>query len=154
VELRTYTSLWQVERRLYRIDDFTLPGAPTYKQIGIFVGFTVPWVVLMSVLHVPFSPPWNAIWVIPPFAITWAANKPLVESKTLWQLGYSQLRFLLQSRRYARLARYEQPDLIDTGALIWNRGSTPARELPVPEMQTGGTGHRAENKKEAPIAAA
>lgn len=119
MELRTYTSLWQVERRIYRLYDINLPYAISIKQILVFVGFTIPWLLLLNLVRIPFAAPWHALYIIPPIAVTYFASKTVAESKTLGQLLVSQGRYLTQSRKYARLYPYQQPDVIDVATTVW-----------------------------------
>lgn len=119
MELRTYTSLWQVERRIYRLYDINLPYAVSVKQILVFLGFTIPWLLLLNLVKVPFAAPWHAVYIIPPIAVTFFASKTVAESKTLAQLLYSQGRFFTQARKYARLYPYQQPDVIDVATTVW-----------------------------------
>lgn len=109
MELRTYTALWKMERRLYRIDDLHLPGAPTFRMIGVFVAFAIPWLTVMAFLGVPFSPPWNVLWIGPPILVPWLANRPLAENKTGLQLATSHGKYLLQPRTLSRLRGTRPP---------------------------------------------
>lgn len=34
--VRAYDDLWKVEKRLYRVEDIEVPGAPLYSQIAFF----------------------------------------------------------------------------------------------------------------------
>ena len=123
MELRTYTSLWQIERRLYRIDDVTLPGAPTYRQIGIFMVSAVAWVGLMILFRVPFSNPWPALWIMPPIAIAYFANRPIAENKTGIQLLTSNLKYVAQSPVYTGLRSGSRERLVHLHGLIWRKGA-------------------------------
>ena len=119
MELHTYTALWKLERRLYRIDDFHLPGAPTFRMIGVFLAFTIPWLFLMSTLGVPFSPPWNVLWIAPPILITYGANRPLMENKTGLQLAISHGKYLAQPRLMSRLRSVAAPQQVNVSAATY-----------------------------------
>lgn len=103
MELRTYTGLWKVERRLYKFYDINLPYPVSIRQIGLFIGFTIPWVFLMNILHVPFATPWHVVWLAPPALFSWYSNRPVAEGKTLIEYGASQIGFLLRPRYYASM---------------------------------------------------
>lgn len=130
MELKTYTNLWQVERRIYRIYDLNLPYAVSLKQLGFFLAFTVPWVTLLVLLQVPFATPWHLLWVLPPIGVAYVANRPLIENKSILQLVGSQAQYLAQSRQYTRLSPWTEPDIVDVGAVVWHDGPAPTRSLP------------------------
>jgi hypothetical protein len=104
MQLRTYTGLWGVEKRLYKIYDISLPYPVSLKQLGIFLVTAVAWWLLLGFVSLPFAAPWHAVWIVPPFAFTWLANQPVAEGKTLTDFLYSNSKFYLQSRNYADLA--------------------------------------------------
>lgn len=104
MELRTYTGLWNVEKRLYKFYDISLPYPVSVKQIGILIGAAIPWLFLMSTLGVPFAPPFGHIlWLAPPVALAWWGNKPVAEGKNLPDYIQSQLSYYLGHRNYTAL---------------------------------------------------
>ena len=105
MKLRTYTGLWQVEKRIYKFYDINLPYPVTIKQLGLFFGSLIPWILLMALIGVPFAPPFgHVIWLAPPIFIAWFANQPVAEGKNLVEYVTSQVSFLLGQRTYASLA--------------------------------------------------
>jgi hypothetical protein len=137
MELRTYTHLWHVERRLYKLYDFTLPMPVSVRQLGIVIGSGVPWFILMKILHVPFAPPFgHMIWLAPPAILAWYANKPVAEGKRLFELLRSRVRFLGQARRYARLSPTSaKPVTVHARVHVWR--STTAPQEPSHEPPQG-----------------
>lgn len=126
MELRTYTGLWRVEKRLYKFYDINLPYSISLKQIGIFAAVTVPWLVLMTLLQVPFSAPWNVLWIAPPFLITWVANKPVAEGKTLLEFGFAQIGYVTRPRTYAALSpSSSKPAQHWVHGTSWKHGDEP-----------------------------
>lgn len=104
MQLRTYTGLWKVEKRLYKFYDINLPYPVSVKQIGILMVTAVPWLGLMGILGVPFAPPFgHLIWLAPPVIITWFANRPIAEGKTAFEYAWSQLGYVLRPRVWADL---------------------------------------------------
>jgi hypothetical protein len=101
MQLRTYTGLWGVEKRLYKIYDISLPYPVSLKQLGIFLVSAVVWWLLLSLFGVPFAAPWHAIWLVPPFVFAWLANQPVAEGKTLTDFLLSNIKFYMKSRTYA-----------------------------------------------------
>lgn len=112
LELRTHTRMWQVEKKLYKIYDFTLPMPISLRLAGIAVMTFIPWAILMNALGVPFGPPFGHIlWLFPPGILTWAMNKPLVEGRKLHEVGTAQVRFYAtQAPAYADLVPDKAPD--------------------------------------------
>ncbi len=105
MKLRTYTGLWQVEKRIYKFYDINLPYPVTVKQIGLFFGSLIPWMILMAVIGVPFAPPFgHVIWLAPPIGIAWFANQPVAEGKNLVEYAASQVLYFLGHRLYAALS--------------------------------------------------
>lgn len=103
LELRTHTSLWRIERKMYKLYDFTLPVPISTRQLGIVFGVGLPWIFILKVLHVPFAAPWHVLWIAPPCLLAWYANKPVAEGKRLGELISSTLRYWVQPRRFLRL---------------------------------------------------
>lgn len=125
MEMRTYTSLWGIEKRLYRFYDMNLPYPVSIKQIGALFGFGGPWLLLMSVLGIPFAPPFgHLIWLAPPIIFVWYFNKPVAEGKKLFDFLYSQMRYFLGPRNYADLTPYsasEEGAESSVSSRIWRR---------------------------------
>lgn len=125
MELKTYTNLWNVEKRLYKFYDINLPYPVSVKQVGIFIGTVIPWIFLMNILSIPFSPPWNAVWILPPFAIAWYANKPVAEGKTLIDFIGSQIVFFFSPRKYSDLKpeieKTKPDETIQLSSKVWRR---------------------------------
>ena len=48
MELPTYTGIWRIEKRLYKLYDFRLPMPLPVGQIAVFVAITVPYVLLLT----------------------------------------------------------------------------------------------------------
>ena len=55
-KIRSYTSIWSVEKVLYSINDFKLPFPITFTQMAWFV-VSVFAVILLGNLHAPTSSP-------------------------------------------------------------------------------------------------
>lgn len=120
MELRTYTTLWKLERKLYRINDLALPVAISYKQLGILAAFAVPWSGIILLLHLPLPGSWTfALWLMPIIFVAMFANKPIIENKTGLELLVSGSRFLVQSKTYARMRPFSQADLVVVRGEVW-----------------------------------
>lgn len=123
MQARTYTSLWRVERRIYRIYDVSLPYAVSIRQLAVFAGIVAIWIPIMILLGVPPTTWWGAVlWLTPPFGAAYLANRPIIENKTFSELLASELRYQLTPKRSSRLQPW--PDTKDTqhlSATLWRR---------------------------------
>nr|WP_237683703.1 TcpE family conjugal transfer membrane protein [Nocardiopsis sinuspersici] len=120
----TYTNIWRIEKRLYKLYDFRLPMPLPVGTFGVALGVFALWVVLLSVLNAPFvfGNGWHLVlWVVPPGVITVLATRPVVEGKRLTELLISQARFLTESRVYNRLAPEYEPSEARVSVRVWHR---------------------------------
>lgn len=107
MEIKNYTSFWNLEKKIYSFYDVQLPMPLSLRVLGVFVVVSVPWALLMWVLHVPITPPWFLIWLAPPIAVAWLCSRPVLEGKNLLEYLGSWFTYLRQNRKYKRL----EPDL-------------------------------------------
>jgi len=121
VDLPTYTNIWRIEKRLYKLYDFRLPAPLPITWIGVFVGITVPYVFFLIAVGLPFNH--NLVWlyVLPPGVLTWLTTRPVIESKRLPELVSSQLRYVSEPRTWCRLAPFAEKDEITVSARVWHR---------------------------------
>lgn len=112
MDLPTYTSIWRIEKRLYKLYDFRLPMPLPIGQLTVFVAITVPYVLLLTMLGLPFSHSLIWLYVLPPGVLTWLATRPVLESKRLPELIGSQLRYLAEPRIWCRMAPQSEHDVI------------------------------------------
>lgn len=137
MQLRTHTSLWRVEKRLYKIHDITLPVPVSIRQIGIVLAVGVPWIVVMRLLRVPFAPPFgHLVWIAPPVLVAWWAGKPVAEGKRLGELLASQLRYLTQARHYAGLRPMRIGQTVLVRSEVWQPGAAHPWAPPKDELET------------------
>lgn len=125
MDLPTYTNIWRIEKRLYKLYDLRLPMPLPIVWIGVFVGVFVPWSLLLLLLHVPVAMPWHVLFLVPPGIVTWLATRPVIEGKRLTELLESQLRYLGEPRAWYRLAPRSEPESITFSGRVWR--ATPAK---------------------------
>jgi hypothetical protein len=127
VDLPTYTNIWRIEKRLYKLYDFRLPAPLPITWIGVFVGITVPYVVFLIAVGLPFNH--NLVWlyVLPPGVLTWLTTRPVIESKRLPELVSSQLRYVAEPRTWCRMAPFAEKDEILVTARVWHSQPPKAR---------------------------
>ena len=127
MDLPTYTNIWRIEKRLYKLYDFRLPAPLPITWIGVFVGITVPYIFFLVVIGLPFNH--NLVWlyVLPPGVLTWLTTRPVIESKRLPELVSSQLRYVSEPRTWVRLAPLTEKDEILVSVRVWHRHPPRAR---------------------------
>src|SRR5262245_38587785 len=119
VDLPTYTSIWRIEKRLYKLYDFRLPMPLPIGQVAVFAAIAVPYVVLLTVLGLPFNHTLIWLYVLPPGLATWLVTRPGLESKRLPELIKSQLRYLAEPRVLCRMAPLAERDVVLVTARVW-----------------------------------
>ena len=127
MDLPTYTNIWRIEKRLYKLYDFRLPAPLPITWIGVFAGITVPYVVFLIAVGLPFNH--NLVWlyVLPPGVLTWLTTRPVIESKRLPELVSSQLRYVAEPRTWCRMAPFAEKDEILVTARVWHSHPPKAR---------------------------
>ncbi|MGW0195873.1 TcpE family conjugal transfer membrane protein [Nonomuraea sp. NPDC003201] len=125
MDLPTYTNIWRIEKRLYKLYDLRLPMPLPIVWIGVFVGVFVPWSLLLVLVGVPVEMPWHVLYLVPPGIVTWLSTRPVIEGKRLTELLESQLRYLGQPKAWYRLAPMSEAETITFSGRVWR--TTPAR---------------------------
>ena len=118
--LPTYTSIWRIERRLYKIYDWVLPMPISIPQLVVFLVTLVLWAIVLDAFHVPVQPNTGWLYLVPPGFAAWAAERPLVEEKRPHELAGSQIRYLFEPRTLHRLAERRQPQRMHVSGAIWS----------------------------------
>ncbi len=121
MDLPTYTSIWRIEKRLYKLYDFRLPMPVPVGQIAVFAAITVPYVILLTILGLPFNHTLFWLYVLPPGVITWLATRPVLESKRLPELIISQVRYLGEPGIWCRMAPLAEKDDVVVIGKVWRR---------------------------------
>ncbi|MEV0148482.1 conjugal transfer protein, partial [Nonomuraea sp. NPDC050733] len=127
MDLPTYTNIWRIEKRLYKLYDLRLPMPLPIVWIGVFVGVFVPWSLLLVLVGVPVAMPWHVLFLVPPGIVTWLSTRPVIEGKRLTELLESQLRYLGQPRAWYRLAPMSEPEAITFSGRVWHTAPVPVR---------------------------
>jgi MinD-like ATPase involved in chromosome partitioning or flagellar assembly len=134
VELPTYTSIWRIEKRLYKLYDFRLPMPLPVGQIAVFTAVTVPYVVLLTLFGLPFSHSLFWLYVLPPGLLTWLATRPVLESKRLPELLTSQARYLGEPSTWCRMAPLSEKDQVVVFGRVWRQVSAATAEVAQAEI--------------------
>ena len=134
MDLPTYTNIWRIEKRLYKLYDFRLPMPLPINWIAVFAGITVPYIVLLIAIGLPFNHTLVWLYVLPPGLLTWLTTRPVIESKRLPELVESQVRYLTEPRVWIRLTPLSEKNQVVVTARVWHgrpKRHAPARR-PVP----------------------
>jgi len=165
VELPTYTNIWKIEKRLYKLYDFRLPMPLPVGQVVAFLAIAVPYTLILTTAGMPFSHTWLWLYILPPGVLAWLVTRPVLEGKRLPELLVSQLRYLTEPRTWCRLAPLTEKDDITVTARLWRlpAAATPAvdsaavrtRQAPktVPAPQVPEAAPEAASDPKAPEAA-
>ena len=142
MELPTYTSIWRIEKRLYKLYDFRLPMPLPVGQIAVFTAITVPYVILLTLFGLPFNHNLFWLYVLPPGVLTWLATRPVLESKRLPELIISQVRYIGEPSAWSRMTPHVEKDEIVVVGQVWRRSRPQPATAPaigpaaVPAVQT------------------
>jgi TcpE family len=127
VDLPTYTSIWRIEKRLYKLYDFRLPMPLPIGQVTVFVAIAVPYVVLLTMVGVPFNHTLIWLYILPPGATTWLVTRPVLEGKRLPELVRSQLRYLAEPAILCRMVPLAERDVVLVTGKVWRPRTARSR---------------------------
>lgn len=131
MDLPTYTNIWRIEKRLYKLYDFRLPQPLPVVTLGVFLGVFFGWILLLNLVGFPWRTPFHVVWLVPPGIITFLATRPVIEGKRLTELLISQGRFLAEARVYTRMSPEREPSRVTLTVRVWHRDPA-AGPLPTP----------------------
>ena len=126
MDLPTYTNIWRIEKRLYKLYDFRLPMPLPINWIAVFAGITIPYIILLIAIGLPFNHSLVWLYVLPPGVLTWLTTRPVIENKRLPELVESQARYLMEPRTWVRLTPLSEKDQTVLTARVW-RSRPPRR---------------------------
>ena len=126
MDLPTYTNIWRIEKRLYKLYDFRLPMPLPINWIAVFAGITIPYIILLIAVGLPFNHSLVWLYVLPPGVLTWLTTRPVIENKRLPELVESQARYLTEPRTWVRLVPLSEKDQMILTARVW-RSRPPRR---------------------------
>jgi MinD-like ATPase involved in chromosome partitioning or flagellar assembly len=135
VDLPTYTNIWRIEKRLYKLYDLRLPMPLPLGQIAAFVGITVPYVLFLTLIGIPFSHNLFWLYVLPPGVLTWLVTRPVLENKKLPELLVSQVRYLGEPKIWCRMAPATEKDEIVVVGQVWHACRQPAAQAAAVEIR-------------------
>lgn len=99
MEIKTYTNIWNEEKKLYSIYEWQLPTPVGFRQIGLFFIGGIIWIPLMFFLGTPIDSSIGfIIWFGPPVALAILGNRPIFEDKTLIQYVQSNIGHMMEPK--------------------------------------------------------
>src|SRR5258708_7609771 len=108
-------------------------------QIAAFAGITVPYVLILTLIGIPFNHNLFWLYVLPPGVLTWLVTRPVLENKKLPELLVSQVRYLGEPNVWCRMAPSAEKDEIVVVGRVWHASRRPVPQAaaefrqPVPE---------------------
>jgi hypothetical protein len=117
--LPTYTSIWKIERRLYKLYDWVLPTPISIAQTAVFVSTLVLWGMFLQALGIPAQANTGWLFLLPPGFAAWASGRPLIEEKRPHELVVSQVRYVLEPRQLARLTERREAERVRFFGTMW-----------------------------------
>jgi hypothetical protein len=139
VDLPTYTNIWRIEKRLYKLYDFRLPMPLPINWIAVFAAITVPYIILLIAIGLPFNHTLVWLYVLPPGLLTWLTTRPVIENKRLPELVESQARYLTEPRVWTRLTPLNEKDQMVVTARVWHARQAPQRRKAATARAAAGT---------------
>jgi hypothetical protein len=130
VDLPTYTNIWRIEKRLYKLYDFRLPAPLPINWIAVFTGITVPYILILIAIGLPFNHTLVWLYVLPPGVLTWLSTRPVIENKRLPELLESQVRYIAEPRVWCRMTPLAEKDQITVTARVWHSHRQLAERVP------------------------
>ena len=140
MELPTYTNIWKIEKRLYKLYDFRLPMPLPIGQVAAFLAIAVPYMLLLTLAGMPFSHTWVWLYVLPPGLLTWLVTRPVLEGKRLPELVLSQVRYLSEPRTWCRMAPFTEDEQILVTARVWRQSRRPDSAMALASAADGAGG--------------
>ena len=121
LELQTYTQLFEVERKLYKIFDLELPRPVGLLEAAAFVLTLAAISLVAKLIHLPFDANTAFLFIVPPGLAAWLVSQQLditdAKRPHIWALA--QIRYLLEPRLLLRLEAKGEPEGLDVRAEFW-----------------------------------
>lgn len=121
LDLPTYSRLFEVERKLYKIFDLELPRPVGLLEAAAFVGTLLVIIVVMSVLGQGLSADTAFIFVVPPGVAAWLVSQQfdVTDAKRPHMWVLAQLRYLVEPRHLVRLNANREPKRMRIAREFW-----------------------------------
>lgn len=99
IEIKTYTNVWNADRKIYRFQDLNLPMPISFKQIGLFFLGAVLWLPIAFFLPISITNSWGFIITFaPPIGLALLGDRPIFGGKTIIEAVISEIRFWFEPK--------------------------------------------------------
>ena len=119
MDLVTYTSVFRIERRLYKVFDIELPRPVSLVQAGAFVAVIVLMLLVGPVVGLTFSQSTAWLYIAVSAVVSVLASQPIVDAKRPHELVASRVRYLFEPKELYRLSERREPATIRFKATVW-----------------------------------
>jgi hypothetical protein len=119
VDLVTYTSVFRIERRLYKVFDIELPRPVSLVQASSFVAVIALMLLVGPVVGLTFSQSTAWLYIAVSAIVSFLASQPIVDAKRPHELVASRVRFLFEPKELYRLRERREPATLRFRATVW-----------------------------------
>ena len=119
MDLVTYTSVFRIERRLYKVFDIELPRPVSLVQAGAFVAVIVLMLLVGPVVGLTFSQSTAWLYIAVSAVVSVLASQPIVDAKRPHELVASRVRYLFEPKELYRLRERREPTTTRFKATVW-----------------------------------
>ena len=115
----------------------------------MFVAITVPYVVFLIAVGLPFNHTLVWLYILPPGVLTWLTTRPVIEGKRLPELVTSQVRYMTEPRAWCRMAPFAEKDgVLLVSARVWHAHPPKVRPKKAPASGPAGRTRAARRQHE------
>jgi hypothetical protein len=126
IELPVYTSIFRLQRRLYRVYDIELPVPITFPQVAAFLLAAFVDVIVLRAVGVELSPGTAWLYLVPPAVAAWLANRRISDERSPVDWVAAQVRHLVEPRTLTGLEADHEPAELSFTVDVWRpRQKTP-----------------------------
>lgn len=118
--IKSYTSIWNVEKVIYGIEDFTLPVPMTISQICWLVGTFMIVVMCRDMPPLCYTDNFLLKYLVIPGGITWFMSKKTFDGKKPYRFIKSVFAYMMRPKlTYAgRAVKYEKQKLDENITIV------------------------------------
>ena len=123
VNLPTYSRLFEVERKLYKIFDLELPRPVGLLEAAAFLATLTVVIIIMTLLGQGLNASNAFMYVVPPGVAAWVVSQQfdITDAKRphRWMVG--QLKYLVEPRHLVRLDSQSEPARFRVERSYWQQ---------------------------------
>ena len=121
LDLPTYTKLFEIERKLYKVFDLELPRPVGILEAAAFIGTLLVITVFMSLFHFGITADNAFLYVVPPGVAAWLISQQfdITDAKRPHRWIIAQIKYLLEPRHLVRLEPNREPFRLRVERRYW-----------------------------------